>query len=85
MVMFGSRLPPDLGHGPGFPAPGWDSYGPLMAYPHDVDDGPLIDVLAAACAPSDAVEEYRRRFVGGPLDPARVVAEVEALVEEVAA
>lgn len=53
---------------------------PLVRYPYDMDDDRLEDLLLAVLSPSMAVEDYRRRFIGGPFDAGRAV----GVIEEVA-
>jgi len=80
LIMMGTRAgAPDIGHThPVHPAK-WDRYRHLCRYPVDMDDGPLDELVERVCAPSFGVEVYRRRMVGGGLDPARVVAVVESV------
>lgn len=70
----------NTGYGECWPAH-WAELAPMVRYPYDMDDDNLDDLLTAVCAPSMAVEEYRRRFIGGPFDAGRVV----SVCEEVAA
>lgn len=79
LVMYGTRTAPDLGHdAPHFPAQ-WNHYRHLMAYPFDTADAPLGALVEQVCRRSPGVDEYRRRMVGGPFCPERVVAFVEAV------
>lgn len=58
----------------------WAELAPLVRYPYDMRDDHLDDLLTAVTSPSQAVEDYRRRFIGGPFDAGLAV----SIIEEVA-
>lgn len=78
-IFIGSDLPPDVGHTAPLIPTRWPAYADLMRYPVDIDDGPLSALVDAVTTPSASVEDYRRRFVGGPFDPQAAVRLVEAV------
>lgn len=49
----------------------WNEYGDLMAYPIDWGDGDIIKLIDRALDES-AVSEWKRRFIGEPLDPKKL-------------
>lgn len=81
MVMFGSDLTPDLDLQHRQEPRRWSSYRDRMRYPFDYADAPVDQLIGAVCQPNEQVDEWRRRFVGGPFDPDLVVRLVEAVAE----
>ena len=57
----------------------WDLYRDLYRYPHD-GDGDLLVHLERACV--DDVPDWRKRFIGDPMDPAEFAAQFERAVTE---
>lgn len=62
-----------------------ERYMDYVRYPLDVADGPLDELLHAAARDDDAIADWRRRFMGGPLSRRTVVTAVEQIVEGEAA
>ncbi len=51
------------------PRRNYDRYRDYMRYPFDMSCGPADEVLHAAARGEQPIADYRRRFVGAPLDP----------------
>lgn len=49
-----------------------DSYADFVRYPLVVGDAPLPELIERACAGSPEIDEWKRLFVGGPLDVRRL-------------
>jgi hypothetical protein len=82
LLFVGSDVPWDVADdGPPRIPVHWDRCADLIRYPYDIDDGPLDDLIATVTKPDPAVEEWRRRFVGGPFDAATAVRLIEAVAE----
>jgi hypothetical protein len=60
-------------------AENWDAYRDYVRYPHDVADGPIGEVLAAAAASDEGIREWRDLFLGPEFDPATFAQLVEEL------
>lgn len=56
-----------------------DAYADYIRYPFDVEDGPMVEVAAAALQGSPAADRWRALFVGEPLRPAVFGRTVEEL------
>ena len=50
----------------------WDEYKDELRYPYRTDDGPLADVIAAACAGGPELTRWRSRFIGEPMTSRRL-------------
>jgi hypothetical protein len=58
-----------------------DRYAEYVRYPFDLEDGPADEILHAAARSEAPVAEFKRRFIGDPLDIDAVARLVEGAVE----
>jgi hypothetical protein len=80
-VICGQGHPPMYGI-PGEPVPTLrfaDRYMDFIRYPLDASDGPLDEVVHAAARSEAPIAEWKRRFVGEPLDEAAFASLVERI------
>jgi len=57
-----------------------ERYVDYLRYPFDAADGPLADVMRAAAVSEAPILDWKRRFIGDPLDDAAFAATVERAV-----
>lgn len=57
----------------------WDKYNHLQAYPIDYSGGDIIENIDRALSQEEAVQDWKRRFVGEPLEPNKLVATLEKI------
>lgn len=78
-VMIGEDVPPRSGNSDaGFCyVTHWDAYKAYMMFPLDILQGDTENVIQTACDGSDAVEDWKARFIGKPFDPDRFVDAIE--------
>jgi hypothetical protein len=57
-----------------------ERYLDYIRYPFDAEDGPLDEIVHAAGRSDAPIADWRRRFIGEPLDPRAVVAAIERTV-----
>ena len=55
----------------------WDDYKAYMMFPLDILHGDTETVIRTACEGSDAVEDWKSRFIGKPFDGDRFVDAIE--------
>jgi hypothetical protein len=79
-VMMGEDVPPRSGNSDaGFCyVAHWDDYKADLMYPLDILQGDPADTIAKACEGSDAVEEWKARYIGKPFDGPAFVAKLES-------
>ena len=82
VVMCGQAHPPMWGLPGETPVPlrNAQRYLDYTRYPFDVEDGPLDEVLHAAVRSDEPIRDWKRRFVGDPLNPAAFTAQIERIV-----
>lgn len=56
-----------------------DRYRDLLHHPFDADDGDMWDLIRAAAADTTRIGEWRRRFIGAPLDALAVTAAIRGI------
>lgn len=80
-VMYGQLDPPQYGLAdePIVPLRRAERYSDYIRYPFDVTDGPLDEVLHEAARSDAPIADWRRRFIGTPLDPSAFAARLERL------
>lgn len=80
-VMHGQFDPPQYGlpDEPLLPLRRPELYRDYIRYPFDADDGPLDEVMHAAARDESAVAQWKRRFIGPPLDGPAFAALVERI------
>jgi hypothetical protein len=61
-----------------------ERYLDFLRYPFDIDDGPLDELLHAAARDEAPIAEWKRRFIGEPIDDARFAGQLEQVVRGVA-
>ena len=78
-VMIGEDVPPRSGSSDeGFCyVTHWDAYRVYMMFPLDILQCDTENVIQRACEGSDAVEDWKSRFIGRPFDADRLVDAIE--------
>ena len=77
-VMFGQGIRPHSDSGDREVA-NWEVWRDIVRYPYDASDGPLAEVVEAACT-GDGMADWRSRFIGEQTTPERVLDLLERLL-----
>lgn len=78
-VIYGQAHPPTYGL-PGeelIPLRSADRYLDYIRYPFDVEDGPIDEVMHAAAQSEAPIAQWKRRFIGEPLEDQRFASLIE--------
>lgn len=78
-IMFGQHVRPSNGEhrGERTYVKSWEAWRGYTRYPFDMRDAAATDLIAAVAASEEPIREWRDRFIGEPLDPARFSAMLE--------
>ena len=85
LVMMGEQMRPHVGNTEGliFYSKNWEKYREIMRYPFEIEDvlisyDAALEMLTTAMSKSQAVEDWKRRFIGQPFDSDRFVEKVNS-------
>jgi hypothetical protein len=83
MVTYGQGLAPSYGRAgePVYTLRHLDRYADHMRYPFDAGDGPLDEVLHAAALSDAPIADWKRRFIGEPMNDRATAELIERIVE----
>ena len=79
-VMMGEDIPPRTGNSDEsfIYVKHWEAYKDILMFPLDILQGNTENVIEKACEGSEAVEEWKARFIGKPFDGPAFVAKLES-------
>lgn len=88
LIMLAEQMIPHVGNTPGlvFYSKNWDKYREIMRYPFEIEDAKngsqALKMMTDVMVKNDAVEEWKRRFIGFPFDGNKFVKKVDSYLQK---